>query len=112
MLALRVWGALPGAAIPDAPAPSPHPLPRSLDCPVPESVVMQARLVRDHSASHTVFASLGSGRLLLHPVRGAVMAACQPLPAETGLALVACELGRASGGERGWKYVLVHVVAG
>ena len=69
-----------------------QPPPPGLTCPVPGRVLAQARLVRDYPASYTVLSFPRPGASLLHSVRGMVVAAHLPLPAETGLMLVGCEV--------------------
>lgn len=92
MLALRIWGGVPGVGTGEARHLSAHPLPKMLECPLPDPVVARARLVSKHQVSHTVFAPFGPGRLLLHPVRGAVSTACLPLAEETGFKQASCQV--------------------
>jgi hypothetical protein len=90
MLALRLWGGLPGIAYDPAAHLSVRPH-TSITLAVPDHVVAQVHRTRDGSAPFPWFGYLGRGKVLLHPLRARVVAACIPLRSMPGLVSVACE---------------------
>jgi hypothetical protein len=91
MLALRVWGGLPGIAYDPAANVTVRPLPASITFALPDYVVAHVRRTHEGSAPFPWFGYLGGGKVLLHPLRARVVAACIPLRSMPGLVSVACE---------------------
>jgi hypothetical protein len=91
MLALRVWGGLPGIAYDPAANLTARPLPASITFGLPDHVVAQVHRTCEGSAPFPWFGYLGGGKVLLHPLRARVVAACIPLRSMPGLVSVACE---------------------
>lgn len=90
MLALRLWGGLPGVgtvASSDA-----APLPANPVVAIPEHVTAAVRSTRELTWAYPYFGYLDRGRVLLRPLRVTpASAACISLPAVSGLAAVSCE---------------------
>jgi hypothetical protein len=91
MLALRLWGGLPGIAYDPAAHLTVRALPASITLALPDHVVAQVHRTREGSAPFPWFGYLGGGKVLLHPLRARVVAACIPLRSIPGLVSVACE---------------------
>ncbi|WP_448207768.1 DUF6212 domain-containing protein [Azospirillum sp. sgz302134] len=79
MLALRLWGGLPGLGYGPADHGVEHPLPARMVWPLTEPVLSQVRRTRDHRATFPWFGVLRGGRILLHPLYGVTASACIPL---------------------------------
>lgn len=79
MLALRLWGGLPGLGYGAAEHLAEHPLPARMVWPLTEPVLAQVRKSRDHKATFPWFGFLRGGRILLHPLFGVTAAAHIPL---------------------------------
>ena len=91
MLAVRIWGGLPGAPW-DAPRDTAgRSLRRELSVSVPDHVVARVHATRRLSPPFVWFGGLPDGEVLLHPVRNKVAAACIALPATSALCRVNCE---------------------
>ncbi len=88
MLALRLWGGVPGVEYGPASHLAAHPLPDRLVWPLTEPVLAQVRKSRDHKASFPWFGLLRDGRILLHPLHGAKASACIPLDDVPGVVAV------------------------
>lgn len=92
MLALRLWGGLPGLGY--GPAEhlaghaAGHPLPARMTWPLTEPVLAQVRKSRDHKATFPWFGVLRGGRILLHPLYGVTAAAHIPLEEVPGAVAV------------------------
>ena len=92
MLAVRIWGGLPGTPC-DAPRDTAG---RSLRCelsvPIPDHIVARVRATRQLFAPFHWFGGLPDGSVLLHPVRDKVAAACIRLSPTAALRGVGCEV--------------------
>jgi hypothetical protein len=92
MLAMRIWGGLPGTRWDVSRGAGGHPLWGELAVPIADYIVAQVQASRDFAASFRWFDSLPGGRVLLHPLHNRVAAACIPLPAASALRAVNCEV--------------------
>jgi hypothetical protein len=92
MLAVRIWGGLPGIPWDTLRNTAGHPLRGELSVPIPDHVVAQVRATRQFTAPFRWFGGLPDGSVLLHPLRDKVAAACIPLPATSALRGVSCEV--------------------
>ncbi|QCN98657.1 hypothetical protein D3093_25935 (plasmid) [Azospirillum argentinense] len=79
MLALRLWGGLPGLEYGPAAHLAPHPAPEHMVWPLTQPVLAQLRKGREFEATFPWFGLLRGGRVLLHPLHGVVTAAHIPL---------------------------------
>ncbi|MCW2238475.1 DUF6212 domain-containing protein [Azospirillum canadense] len=79
MLALRLWGGLPGLGYGPAEHMAEHPLPARMVWPLTEPVLAQVRKSIEHKATFPWFGFLRGGRILLHPLYGVTAAAHIPL---------------------------------
>ena len=68
MLAMRLWGGLPGIAYDPARHFAAYPLPSVLAYPLPEHIVANVRRTRECEAKFPWFGYLPKGRILLHPL--------------------------------------------
>ncbi|GAU86334.1 DUF6212 domain-containing protein [Bosea sp. BIWAKO-01] len=92
MLAMKLWGGLPGI----------RPLSSQDDgkfrheagaiIPVPDSVVGKVHLTREQSAAYPVFGYMEQGKVLLRPLKTTSSAAVISLPATPGLIEISCEV--------------------
>ncbi|CAO3380756.1 DUF6212 domain-containing protein [Azospirillum argentinense] len=88
MLALRLWGGLPGLEYGAATHLAPHPAPAHLVWPLTPPVLAQVRKGREFEATFPWFGLLRGGRILLHPLHGVVTAAHIPLDEVPGAVAV------------------------
>ncbi|WP_353860865.1 DUF6212 domain-containing protein [Azospirillum formosense] len=88
MLALRLWGGLPGLEYGAAAHLAPHPAPDRMVWPLTQPVLAQVRKGRDFEATFPWFGLLRGGRILLHPLHGVVTAAHIPLDEVPGAVAV------------------------
>lgn len=79
MLAMRLWGGLPGLDYGAAEHLAEHPLPARMVWPLTEPVLSQVRKSREHKATFPWFGFLRGGRILLHPLFGVTASAHIPL---------------------------------
>lgn len=91
MLALRLWGGLPGMEIfsSDGELLS-QPL-AAFEVPVPDSLLRSVQLTRELSAPYPVFGYMEYGKVLLRPLKANPSAAVIRLPAIRGLVEISCE---------------------
>ncbi|MGO4739045.1 DUF6212 domain-containing protein [Bosea sp. 2KB_26] len=92
MLAMKLWGGLPGIRSrsseengefrPDAEA----------TVPIPDTVVGKVHLTREQSAAYPVFGYIEQGKVLLRPLKTMSSAAVISLPATPGLIEISCEV--------------------
>ena len=92
MLALRIWGALPGTRWDVSTGGDAHPLSGELAVSLPDHIVARAHATRDFTASFRWFDPLPGGRVLLHPLYNRVAAARIPLLPTSALRAVNCEV--------------------
>ncbi|NUB27049.1 DUF6212 domain-containing protein [Azospirillum brasilense] len=88
MLALRLWGGLPGLEYGPAAHLASRPAPDRMVWPLNEPVLSQLRKGRDFEATFPWFGLLRGGRVLLHPLHGVVTAALIPLDEVPGAVAV------------------------
>ncbi|MGY0788953.1 DUF6212 domain-containing protein [Azospirillum argentinense] len=88
MLALRLWGGLPGLEYGAAAHLAPHPAPEHMVWPLTQPVLAQLRKGREFEATFPWFGLLRGGRVLLHPLHGVVTAAHIPLDEVPGAVAV------------------------
>lgn len=88
MLALRLWGGLPGLEYGPAAHLAPRPAPAHMVWPLTEPVLAQLRKGREFEATFPWFGLLRGGRVLLHPLHGVVTAAHIPLDEVPGVVAV------------------------
>ncbi|KAA0679954.1 DUF6212 domain-containing protein [Roseomonas genomospecies 6] len=88
MLALRLWGGLPGLDYGPSAHPAPHPAPARMIWPLTEPVLAPVRKGREFEATFPWFGLLRGGRILLHPLHGVVTAAHIPLDEVPGAVAV------------------------
>ena len=92
MLAMRLWGGLPGIAYDPARHFAAHPLPSVLAYPLPEHIVANARSTRECEAKFPWFGYLPKGKILLHPLPRQVVAARIAVPAGLPLVTATCDV--------------------
>ena len=92
MLAIRIWGGLPGIAYDPAHHFAACPLPSVLAYPLPEHIVANVRKTRECEAKFPWFGYLPKGRILLHPLSGQVATARIAVPAGLPLVTATCEV--------------------
>jgi hypothetical protein len=92
MLAMRLWGGLPGIAYDPAHHLAAHPLPSILQYPLPEDIVANARSTRECEAKFPWFGYLPKGKILLHPLPRQVVAARIAVPAGLPLVTATCDV--------------------
>ncbi|UKJ76935.1 DUF6212 domain-containing protein [Azospirillum brasilense] len=88
MLALRLWGGLPGLEYGAAAHLAPHPAPDRMVWPLTQPVLAQLRKGREFEATFPWFGLLRGGRVLLHPLHGVVTAGHIPLDEVPGAVAV------------------------
>ncbi|OYD81523.1 DUF6212 domain-containing protein [Azospirillum brasilense] len=88
MLALRLWGGLPGLEYGLAAHLAPHPAAERMVWPLTQPVLAQLRKGREFEATFPWFGLLRGGRILLHPLHGVVTAALIPLDEVPGAVAV------------------------
>lgn len=88
MLALRLWGGLPGLEYGAAAHLAPHPAPDRMVWPLTQPILAQVRKGRAFEATFPWFGLLRGGRILLHPLHGVVTAAHIPLDEVPGAVAV------------------------
>ncbi|HEV7260403.1 MAG TPA: DUF6212 domain-containing protein [Bosea sp. (in: a-proteobacteria)] len=91
MLAIKLWGGLPGLRYfeaEDAVQPSQA---AAATVSVPDLTVAKVYLTREQSAAYPVFGYMGSGNVLLRPLKTTPSAAVIRLPATPGLTEISCE---------------------
>lgn len=86
MVAFKVWGGLPGLSYDSAPRSFGQAL-----VPIPDTTITEVSLSREQSATYPVFGYLGSGNVLLRPLKTAASAAVIRLPATPGLTEISCD---------------------
>jgi hypothetical protein len=92
MLAIRIWAGLPGTPWDPSRSAGGHPLWGELAVSVLDHIVAQVHATRQFTASFHWFGCLPGGKVLLHPLRDRVAAACLPLPDTSALLAVNCEV--------------------
>jgi hypothetical protein len=92
MMAIRLWGGLPGMPWEASGDAGPHPLGGEVTLPVLDHAVAQVRASREFEAPFRWFGCLPGGRVLLHPLQHRGAAAMIPLPAVSALRAVSCEV--------------------
>jgi hypothetical protein len=92
MLAIRIWGGLPGIAYDPARPFAACQLPSVLACPLPEHIVANVRKTRDCEAKFPWFGYLPKGKILLHPLPERVVAARIAVPAGLPLVTATCDV--------------------
>lgn len=91
MLALKLWGGLPGVEMPGLEGESVYKPLAGLEVPLPDSLVEMVRLTREMPASYPVFGYMERGKVLLRPLKAIPSAAVIRLPATRGLVEISCE---------------------
>lgn len=92
MLALRLWGGLPGVDILSAEGEFGNGPLAAFTMSVPDSVVQSVALTRELSAPYPVFGYMEHGKVLLRPLKSIPSAAVLRLPPTRGLVEVSCEI--------------------
>jgi hypothetical protein len=92
MLAIRLWGSLPGVPWEPLGNAALHPLHDEMIVPILDYAVARVRPTRNFDAPFRWFGSLPGGKVLLHPLRDRVAAAVIPLPTHAALLGIGCEV--------------------
>ncbi|HYI31059.1 MAG TPA: DUF6212 domain-containing protein, partial [Bradyrhizobium sp.] len=92
MLAIRIWGGLPGIAYDPALHLAAYPLHSVLTYPLPEHIVANVRKTRECEARFPWFGYLPKGRILLHPLPEQVVSARIAVPARLPLVSATCDV--------------------
>lgn len=91
MLAIKLWGGLPGLRyfVAEETAEPSHEAGATV--PIPDLVVAKVYLTREQSAAYPVFGYMEHGKVLLRPLKTTPSAAVIRLPATPGLTEISCE---------------------
>ncbi|PSH62033.1 hypothetical protein CU102_26025 [Phyllobacterium brassicacearum] len=92
MLALKLWGGLPGVAMYTFEGELVNDQLTALEVPLPDSLVETVRLTREMTAPYPVFGYMERGKVLLRPLKAIPSAAVIRLPATRGLIEISCEV--------------------
>lgn len=92
MLALRLWGGLPGMEIFSFDGELLNQPLAAFTMPVPDSLLKSVTLTRELSAPYPVFGYMEHGKVLLRPLKAIPSAAVIRLPAIRGLVEISCEV--------------------
>jgi hypothetical protein len=92
MLALKLWGGLPGLRYSEAEDAAGPSLDAGAIVPIPDLTVAKVYLTREQSAAYPVFGYIEHGKVLLRPMKTAPSAAVIRLPATPGLTAISCEV--------------------
>ncbi|KFC64875.1 hypothetical protein FG93_05165 [Bosea sp. LC85] len=92
MLAMKLWGGLPGVRYPASEANGEFRHDAGATVPIPDPVVGKVRLTREQSATYPVFGYMEHGKVLLRPLKTTSSAAVIRLPATPGLIEISCEV--------------------
>lgn len=92
MLAMKLWGGLPGIRSLSSEDDGEFRHEAGAMIPVPDSVVGKAHLTREQSAAYPVFGYIEQGKVLLRPLKTTSSAAVISLPATPGLIEISCEV--------------------
>jgi hypothetical protein len=91
MLALQLWGGLPGVRYFAAKGDDEILRGSGTVVPIPAPVVAKVALTREQTATYPVFGYMDPGKVLLRPLKTTASAAVICLPATSGLIEVSCE---------------------
>ena len=91
MLAIKLWGGLPGLRYFVAEQTGEPSHDAGASVPIPDLVVAKVYLMREQSAAYPVFGYLQNGKVLLRPLKTTPSAAVIRLPATPGLTAISCE---------------------
>lgn len=91
MLAIKLWGGLPGLRYFEAAETAEPSRDAGATVPISDLVVAKVYLTREQSAAYPVFGYMEHGKVLLRPLKTAPSAAVIRLPATPGLTEISCE---------------------